>query len=55
VTVLGLSSAFARVAHTDRKPADPRRAAVCTRGCIRARRGVHRGALRPDEVVARWL
>lgn len=53
MTVLGLSSAFARLAHTDRKPADPRCAAVCIGGCIRARRGVHGGALRPDEVVAR--
>lgn len=40
-----LSFTFACGAHTDRKPADPRCAAVCIGGCIRARRGVHGGAL----------
>jgi hypothetical protein len=47
VTALGLSFAFSRAAHTDRKPAYPRCAAVCIGGCIRARRGVHGGALHP--------
>jgi hypothetical protein len=47
MTTLRLSSAFSRAAHTDRKPADPRCAVVCIGGCIRARQGVHGGALRP--------
>ena len=40
-----LSSAFSDAAHTERKPGDARCAAVCTGGCIRARQGVHGGAL----------